>query len=316
MNIPIIAAEQISSSIDYPLLIEALRKGLRTAIVTPMRNHYNLGYMEGIQDPTLLVMPAWHTKKFIGVKLVTIFPENETKPSIQGTYMLMDGTDGSNLCMLEAKRLTTRRTAAVSALMSSYLSKKQASSLLMVGTGNLAPELIKAHCSIRPINQVMIWGRNKEKADNLARQMTSLVDTTIEVSQDLNASCLEADIISVATMSETPLIHGQYVNAGTHVDLVGSYKPSMREGDDTLLQKASVFVDTVEGATTESGDLAIPLANGLISIEAIKATMHDLCKGEHIGRQSNDEITWFKSVGHASEDLIAAYTIYESLISK
>ena len=311
MQIPIISADQITSTIDYPLLVQALKKGLIEDITTPMRKHYNLNYKQDVLDPTLLLMPAWQVKKYIGIKLVTIFPENKIKPSIQGSYLLIDGQDGSNLCMLEAKKLTTRRTAAISALMSSYLSRKDAKTLLMIGTGNLAPELIQAHCAIRPINKIIIWGRNSEKSKTLASQMKSIFDVDLKISEDLNTSCQEADIISAATMSEQPLIYGQYVNPGTHVDLVGSYKPTMREGDDSLIRKSSVFVDTIEGATQESGDLVIPLANQALKLSDIKATMHDLCRGKHPGRKSPDEITWFKSVGHASEDLIAAYTIYE-----
>lgn len=308
-----ITEDQLEQQLTYQILIPSLENHLADDINVPQRAHLHLDYGMGEDDPSLLIMPAWKNKAYIGIKLVNIFPANKQLPSIQGIYILMGGTNGQNLCMIDAKKLTTKRTAATSALMSKFLSRRDSKTLLICGTGHLAPELARAHCSVRSIEHVLIWGRNTAKSVKLAAQLEKELEIIVDHCEDVEAGCAQADIISTATMSVDPIIYGQWVKPGTHVDLVGSYKPNMREGDNHLIQKATVFVDTIEGATTESGDLVIPLAENVINLEDIQSTLFDLCKGSHPGRQNEEEITWFKSVGHAAEDLIAAYTLFEMI---
>ena len=255
----VIESEQVEALLTYEILVPALDAQLRRDILVPQRAHHHLEYGQSFLDPTLLIMPSWKNRKYIGVKLVSIFPQNVHLPTIQGIYILMDGSTGENLAIIDAKKLTTRRTAATSAVVSKYLSRGDSRVLLIIGTGRLAPELVKAHCTVRPIDKVLIWGRNIEKATRLVEELRTCVDAEVGLCRDLSEGCAEADIISTATMSAIPVVYGQWVTPGTHIDLVGSYKPNMREGDDCLLQKANLFVDTIEGATTESGDLVIPL---------------------------------------------------------
>ena len=242
-------------------LISSLKKVFASNdIIIPKRHHHDFPNPETEIDSTLLLMPAWHPGQYGGVKIVTISPENSRfdLPSVQGGYILMDATTGQAKAILEAKSLTTKRTAAASTLASSYLSKENASSLLMMGTGALSTNLILAHAGVRPINKVYVWGRNPEKAESICDQ---LKNERFEIAS-INAiehKISEVAIISCATLSQTPLIFGKYLRPGQHIDLVGAYKKDMREADDETISIASVFVDTFQGGLKESGDIVIPL---------------------------------------------------------
>jgi len=222
----------------------------------------------------------------------------------------MDATNGITKAMIDAKALTIKLTAATSDLASTFLSRPDSSSLLMIGTGALAPELIAAHAAVRPIRKVFVWGRNFSNAQQIANALDSETYSVIAI-EKIEHKIGEVDIISSATLSPTPLIFGDYLKAGQHLDLVGSYKPDMREADDVAVQRSSLFVDTYGGASKESGDLFLPLQQGIIARSDLKAELSELCSGKHAGRQSEIEITFFKSVGYALEDLIAARYFYE-----
>lgn len=309
MHQPIfISAEFIDQHHVYADLIPLLQAAFAGAnIQIPQRLHYDFGASENTLNSTLLVMPAWQNGHDIGIKLVTINPDNKDRqlPAIQGSYIFMDARTGMTRAIIEGTSLTRKRTAATSALAAAYLAAPQASTLLMVGTGALAPELIAAHAGVRPLERVWLWGRNFDKAHALALTMTGRAYQVSAV-RDLRKAIAEADIISTATLSAEPLIRGADLRPGQHLDLVGSYKPNMREADDAAVQQAELFVDTYAGALHESGDLFIPLQTGIIHRQDIKAQLSELCSGQHLGRSSNDRITLFKSVGYALEDLVAA----------
>ena len=257
-------------------------------------------------------MPAWKNKKYIGLKIITVSPYNSEKnlATIQGIYVLMDAKDGQVLAQFDAKSLTNLRTAASSALASKFLSKKESKTMLMIGTGVLSPELIKAHCAIRPISNVMIWGRNHEKASDIVHSL-SIDGVEIKAVQNIQDAIGKADIISTATSSRDPLIFGNQMLPGQHLDLVGAYKPTWREADDDAILNSSVFVDTRQGTLEESGELLIPIGKGLFGESKIKADLFELCKKEKSGRLADKEITSFISVGYALEDLAAAELIWE-----
>lgn len=184
----------------------------------------------------------------------------------------------------------------------------------MIGTGALSTNLIKAHATVRPISSVFIWGRNFEKARDIA-ELLKEEPFTVEPVEHIADKISEVDIISCATLSITPLVHGKSLRDGQHIDLVGAYKPDMREADDTVIAKSSVFLDSFQGGLKESGDIAIPLQNGTLTKEDIKADLFDLCSNKKTGRISDQDITVFKSVGHALEDLVAAGYYYKKYIS-
>ena len=300
-----IDAKTINEVLDYPSLIEALRQAFISDIKVPPRHHHDFkNPKEGI-DSTLLLMPAWEESEALGVKIVTVSPNNAKYdlPSIQGLYLLFDAQKGGIEALMDGKALTAKRTAAASALASSYLSRKNSSSMLMVGTGALSIELIKAHSCVRNIKDVYIWGRNKNKALKIVESLKN--DFNIKAVSSIEDVISKVDIISCATLSATPLLFGKDLKAGQHLDLVGAYKPNMREANDDLIKKVDIFIDT-QMATKETGDIKIPLDKGIISLEDIQADLFDLCRGLHQGRQNSEQITLFKSVGHGLEDLAAA----------
>ncbi|WP_028108357.1 ornithine cyclodeaminase family protein [Ferrimonas futtsuensis] len=298
----IIDADTIRRALPYPKLIDALFQAFCSELTAPMRHHHDMAN-PGHRETTLLLMPAWESGGKAGVKIVTVAPEHA--PSIKGLYLLMDLATGTPELMMDAPALTARRTAAASALAASRLAPKDSSTLLMVGTGALSLELIQAHCAVRPINRVMIWGRNHHKASSVAEQARQLGLEACEV-RHLEAGCREAQIISVATLSQHPLIKGDWLQHGQHLDLVGAYRPDMREADDEVIRRCQLFVDTRQGALKETGDLVIPLSRGLITPDDIQADLFELCRGQHPGRTQTTQTTLFKSVGHALEDLAAA----------
>ena len=299
-----IDADKIENILDYKSLISALQEGFKSDIIAPIRHHHDFENPKECVDSTLLLMPSWQESEVLGIKLVTVSPNN-TKydlPSINGLYVLFDAHKGGVEAVLDGKALTTKRTAAASALASSYLSKKESSSMLMIGTGDLSSELILAHSSVRDIKKVYVWGRSLEKSNKIVEMLKDKFE--ISAVENIEEVISEVDIISCATLSSEPLVFGKFLKEGQHVDLVGSYKPNMRESDDEAMKKADIYIDT-DMALKESGDL-----QNIIK-EEVKADMYQLCRGECDGRVSDKQITLFKSVGHALEDLVAAKLVKE-----
>tara|TARA_R100000005_G_scaffold73810_1_gene41047 strand:+ start:12099 stop:13043 length:945 start_codon:yes stop_codon:yes gene_type:complete len=308
----IIENAEIAAALQYPALIEALRRMFQSGCTQPLRHHHALE-PQNDKGGTLLIMPAWQADGYLGLKTVTVMPENGAKglPSVQGTYQLFDAPTGSALALMDAGELTTRRTAAASALAAGYLSRKNATKMLMVGAGAMAPCLIRAHAGVRDLSDIAIWNHRPERAANLAALLAKEGFPTRAVT-DLEAATRASDLISCATLSTEPLIHGDWLQDGAHLDLVGAFTPAMRESDDTAVQRASLFVDTREGGLKEAGDIVQPLAAGLIRESDLRADLFDLCRGAHPGRASDQEITLFKSTGAALEDLAAAILAFES----
>ena len=311
-----IPASFINQNTHFPSLIEALRLAFSDKdTLVPMRHHHDFPNPEVQADSTLLLMPAWNPGKQAGVKIVTVSPKNGqfSLPAIQGIYIYLDALKGGILALLDAKSLTAKRTAAASALASKYLSRENSSSLLMIGTGALSSNLILAHASVRPIKTVYVWGRDYSKANELCKQLKD-APFHIEPIKAIADKIAEVDIISSATISPTPLVLGKYLQPGQHVDLVGAYKVDMREADDETVKKAEVYVDTFQGGLKESGDIVIPLKTGVIKETDIKADLFELASKKKTGRKNDIEITMFKSVGHALEDLAAAAYYYKLFI--
>lgn len=245
--------------LDFPSLVDSLRSAFKADFTVPKRAHHDMANPAIGRETTLLLMPAWEDGELCGVKIVTVAPENKDRPTIQGTYMLIDIKNGSPLLLMDAPTLTSKRTAAASALASTYLSRQNTRSMLMVGTGTLAPNLIKAHAAVRPIEEVFIWGRTPEKAQALAEELSSTTNLKIQAVTDLEEAVGKVDLISVATMSMTPLIKGSWLKKGQHLDLVGAYRPDMREADDDAIKVCDLFVDTYYGATHETGEYFIKI---------------------------------------------------------
>lgn len=299
-------AEQIHAALGYRSLISALEKAFAEARTeAPVRQSYDVGVPGS--PAYLLTMPAWQRGTVMGVKLVNVFPGNAALGigAVNGIYVLFDGATGVPKAIMDSDALTNRRTAAASALASRFLSRPDSRTLLLIGTGHLSAHLAAAHCVVRPIERVLVWGRSAGKATALAAKLAGSGVPASAV-DDIAAATAEADIIATATTSTVPLVRGARVKPGTHVDLVGAFTPAMRESDDELVARSSVYVDTRAGALAEAGDLLQAEAAGAWGREQLRGDLHDLCSGAVKGREREDEVTLFKSVGAAMEDLVAA----------
>ena len=305
-----IDASAVHAALTYPALIERLRETFLEGGEVPLRQHYGIANPDGAPG-TLLVMPAWQSGGHIGIKMVSVYPDNPRQglPSVIGAYMLFDARNGAPKAVIDGVALTQRRTGCASALAAGYLARRDAHSLLMVGAGALAPHLVRAHLAVRRYGLLTLWNRDAAKAEALASSLADLPKdgpVRIRVMPDLEAAVRQADVISCATLSHAPLIHGAWLKPGAHVDLVGGFTPHMREADDEAVRRATVFVDTRSGALHEAGDITQPLANGSLRESDIAGDLFDLVRGDAPGRRSEDQITLFKSVGFALEDLAAA----------
>jgi len=297
-------------------LIEAIATLFRDGADVPLRHHHTIA-TDGA-DATLLLMPAWRNGRHLGIKIVTVFPDNGRRdlPAVIGQYLLLSAQTGEMLALMDGTALTRRRTAAASALASRFLSRRDSFRLLMVGTGALAPHLIRAHAAVRPIREVAIWGRTPARAQALAERFATgdlaHLGLDVHVADDIERTVAAADIVSCATLAQEPLVRGDWLRKGQHLDLVGGFTPAMREADDQAVRRARVFVDTREGAGKEAGDIVQPLRSGALAADGIVADLFELCRGEKRGRGSAGEITLFKSVGTALEDLAAAELVAAS----
>lgn len=303
----IIDAEATARALDYPRLVERLRDAFRGETAVPLRHHHGVD-VPGAAAATLLLMPAWQSGRHIGIKVITVFPDNPARhslPSIMGVYLLLDGATGAPVALIDGPTLTARRTAAASALAADWLAAPQPSRLVVVGTGTLARQLAHAHAAVRPITEILVWGRSAEKAQALAAGI-ELPGVAVRAADDLEAAIRGADIVSCATMATAPLVRGAWLKQGAHLDLVGGFTPGMREADDDAVTRARLYVDTRAGALAEAGDIVQPLQAGLIAAGDIAGDLFDLARGTVPGRRGADEITLFKSVGTALEDLAAA----------
>lgn len=312
-------ADQVQNALPWDSLIDALRDIFARADVrSPIRHHHSLE-VPGEPTATLLLMPAWIEGEYLGVKQVSVFPGNNARnlPGLNSHYMLSCGRTGRPLAMLDGNELTARRTAAASALASRFLSRADASHLLMVGAGRMARRLIPAHMSVRPIRSVQVWDRHEAVSAALVAELTACgIDARVCRVDRLQEAVATADIISCATMASEPLVFGDWLKPGAHLDLVGSFTPDMRETDNVAMQRCAVFVDTRAGALSESGDLIMPIREGAIGAEKIVAELAELCRGQHAGRaalaDADNALTLFKSVGDSREDLAAAILAFRN----
>jgi ornithine cyclodeaminase len=303
-TLPHLTAADVERALDFPSLVEALRAGFAKGAEAPLR-HVHLVAPE--TQGRLLLMPAWREGEVVGVKLVTVFPENRARgiATVAALYVLLDGETGHPRALVDGETLTLRRTGAASALASTYLSRPDSETLLVVGTGTLAPYMAAAHCAVRPIRRVLVWGRKPARAEALCAKLAEN-GLRAAVAPDLEAALAEADIVTCATTATEPVLRGSAIRPGTHVDLVGGFTRTMREADDALVARAEIYVDTYAGALAEAGDLVQPMESGAIARAAVRAELAELVTGERPGRSSTEAVTLFKSVGTALEDLYAA----------
>jgi ornithine cyclodeaminase len=303
-------ARATAQGLPYGALIPALRHMFIQGCVVPRRHIHLVNEREHAPD-TLLLMPAWQEGRYLGVKHVTIFPGNSARglPGLHSTYTLYDANDGRPLAMLDGDQITARRTAAASALAADYLARKNAARLLIAGAGKVAGDLAPAYAAVRPIETDSVWNRTPRAAEALAGRLRE-AGFDARAAPSLQDAASSADIISCATLAREPIIRRAWLKPGVHLDLIGSFQPGMRETDDATFAGTSVFIDTAE-ALDKAGDLLSPIRQGLFEVGRVLATLEDLCRGRHAGRASENEITVYKAVGTALEDLAAAMLVYQ-----
>jgi ornithine cyclodeaminase/alanine dehydrogenase-like protein (mu-crystallin family) len=295
---------------EWQALIEALREAHRQPM--PLVDRSELHHAQDGIRQTYFNLPAWQPGAAMGTKIVTVIPQNPASPAklpaVQAAYVLCDGKAGSPVAVMDGTALTYRKTAADSALASKLLSRPDAQTLLVVGAGGLAPYLLSAHRAVRPsIAKILVWNRNAGKARALA------ASSAAEAVSDLARAVPEADIITCATASNEPLVRGEWLKPGAHLDLVGSFTPDMRECDDEAVRISRIFVDSRQFAIDQPGDLASPLRRGVISRDAIEADLFDLCRKGLDRPRANNEVTLFKNGGGAHLDLFTALFIWNAV---
>ena len=311
----VVSAEDVHRLCDWRKLVAALAEGHRGP--RPMTGRAGLDIEMRGQRQSYLNLPAWLPGIAMGTKLVTVIPDNPDRfpdvPAVQAAYVLFDGNDGAPLSLIDGTALTYRKTAADSALGAMLLACDNPETLMMVGAGGLAPYLARAHLAVRPsIDKVLVWNRTRPRAEAVAAGLRA-DGADAEVTGELEAAVRRADIVSCCTASTEPLVKGAWLKAGSHLDLVGAFTPDMRECDDAAVKRARLFVDSFEFAVDKPGDLASPIARGIISRDDIEADLFDLCRpGFNIGRRG-DDVTLYKNGGGGHLDLMTALYIWRVL---
>jgi ornithine cyclodeaminase len=297
--------------LPWPALIAALRAMFISGCELPARHVHTVHDAAGVAVGSVLLMPAWRPGGRLGVKTVGVFPGNDVRglPSLHATYQMFDATTGVPLATIDGAELTARRTAAVSALAASFLARADASRLLVVGAGRVASGLAPAMSAVRPIRHVMVWNHRAAGARALAQRWCEQ-GLHAEAVDDIEAALAVCDIVSCATLAAQPLLRGAWLREGTHADLIGSFAPDTREADAACIQRAEVFVDHDE-AVSKGGDLVQAAREGVFAATDLRATLAQLCRGDHGGRATLSQITLFKSVGSALQDLAAAELVLD-----
>jgi 1-pyrroline-2-carboxylate reductase [NAD(P)H] len=263
------------------------------------------------------MLPSWNDE-VIALKAFTYFPGNQPPDqSLYSQILVFDRKCGEPLALVDGVSVTCWRTAGVSALASRFLSRPDSETLLLLGTGKLAPFLIRAHASVRPLKKVLIGGRSPDKAAALAETMAGeLPGLEFQVITDLPAACGSADIVVCATGSQDVLVRGAWIRPGTHTDFLGNHHASGRECDTAMVTRSRVFVDSRVNCFKEAGEILIPVAEGAFSLDQVAGELSELCRGSVSPRQDIQEITLFKSVGCALGDLCGAVSSWRAVASK
>ncbi len=304
----IVSAEQVHQALNWLSLLDALQTTFAGAFTMPPRQVLRL---DDSTHDAFALLPAWNDD-VIAVKAFTYFPENPPPhPSLHSQILLFDRRHGQPLALIDGTSVTWWRTAGVSALASRFLSRENSETLLLLGTGKLAPFLIRGHASVRPLKRVIVWGRSPEKVEALLSLMREqLPGITFSASTSIRESCPEADVVVSATGSHEILVEGRWIRPGTHTDFLGNHHADKRECDTELVRRSRVYLDTRVNCLKEAGEILLPIAEGCFTEEQVVGELSELCSGTAAGRVSDDEITLFKSVGAALGDLAAARLVW------
>lgn len=316
MDPAFVSKEKIASLLPMEECIEVMEEMFRSLAsgecVQPLRSIMWLPDRTGL----LGMMPGYaETLGVVGIKLITVFHANRNAgyPSHQGIVILFDAKHGQPLMMFDATEITAIRTAAASALATRVLSREDSERLAIIGSGEQAQRHIDAILLVREIKQIRIWSRNEQHAENLAKKISAQYDISLEMSKTAQQAIKDADIICTVTSSSTPVILGEWISTGAHINAVGSSTPRARELDSAAIAKGKLFTDRYESLFNEAGDFLIPKQEGVINDDHAKAELGEVLIGSKDGRESQEEITIFKSLGIAAEDIFSAWHIYQKI---
>lgn len=304
----ILDAGQIARLAPMGRLVACIEAAFRRDWVVPPRQ---LVELPGEAQRLFLLMPAFEPGGAGAVKLLSLFPDNTERglPTIQAAIVVFSDT-GAAVAILDGTMVTRLRTGAASAVAAQYLARPDSAHLVLLGTGALAPFMALAHSTVRPIDRISVWGRRAERAAVTVEAIRAMVpEATVVAIHSPERAVGEADIVCCATSSPTPVLAGRWLRPGVFVDLVGSFSRHTREADDEVVRRARLFVDTQAGAFAEAGDILDPLERGVVKRAQVEGDLADLVCGRVRGRVRAEEITLFKSVGSAVEDLAAAQLI-------
>lgn len=306
-----IGPEEVHAALSYPALVDALQETFSGEFNMPPRNVFLLDEQSGSHD-AFAVLPSWNTD-LIGVKAFTYFPSNsEPYKSLYSKILLFDRAHGEPLALVDGTTVTFWRTAGISGLATRLLARKDAENLLLLGTGNLAKYIIRANASVRPLKRVSVWGRTPSNAAHIVDEMSSeLEGVEVTIATDLEKSCRQADIIVSATASHEPLVMGDWVTEGTHTDFIGNHHADKRECDTSLVLKSKVYADSYANCFKEAGEILVPISEGVFQKDDVVADLSEMCNGSATLRQSDDDITLFKSIGMGISDLVGAGLAYK-----
>lgn len=302
---------EIKRVLSFPRLIAGLEAAHRRPKITVQDGHM------GTEQALYFTRHAVDAGRFMASKLITSFPGNPALgrlPAVQAVCVLFDGADGRPLAVMDGTEITYWRTAADSALGAKFLCRPTPELMLVVGAGEMAPWLVRAHLTVRPsLERIMIWNRTFSRAADVANGLRAdgIDATAIE---DLDGAVRIADVISTCTRSHIPLVKGRLLKPGVHLDLVGGYTPATREADDDAARRARVFVDRREMAFDGVGDILQPIANGAITAADVLGDLYDLSAGLP-GRRSSDDITFFKNAGGGHLDLMTCEVVFNAVSS-
>lgn len=302
--------EQIRSAITAPEVIQAIREAFardfHLTLKMPVRTQLDLG------TSILLLMPCHDTAlQTAGVKTVTVSPQS----GVNASYALLDPATGKTLAVMEANYLTDVRTAATSAVATDLLARQDAQTLGVFGAGRQARIHLAVLPHVRPFRRYLVCGSPRSDLKSFCARMKQEHGMEVEA-VDAAACARESDVLCACTSSHEPLFDGHLLRPGTHLNLVGAFQPHTREVDDETVRRARVVVDIYEGALAEAGDLLIPLGNGVIDRGHIVADLHETASGKKRVRNSEEDITLFKSVGCALEDLVTARLLWRHFESR
>lgn len=302
-------SRETREALPFDKLIESLRTLFVAGCEVPLRHTHRIE-SPGATGGTMLLMPAWGAGGYLGVKTVTIYPGNSALglPGLHSTYMLFDAATGVPLALMDGNEITSRRTAAASALAASIVANPRSRTHLTVGAGRVGRLLPRAYSAVLPVEHFAVWDRTTANA-KLAVDELRAAGIDAFVVEDLASGVAAADIVSCATLATEPVIRGAWLRAGAHLDLIGSFTPEMREADDACFDGAEIYVDTDE-ALGKSGELLGPMSRNVFSANDVMGTLADLCRSPGLQRPDARRRTVFKSVGTALEDLAAATLVF------